>query len=94
MICDPFGIQTKALENLLKEMILKINRLEDSIAELKEWEASSGKRNTNGLRSNPSNVKSVASWFKFVVKQFITNQPGGSPAGFVKLQSAASVVKW
>jgi len=36
MICDPFGIQTKALENLLKEMILKINRLEDSIAELKE----------------------------------------------------------
>jgi len=35
MMCDPFGIQAKALENLLREMILKINKLEDSIAELK-----------------------------------------------------------
>ena len=32
MMCnDPFGFQAKALENLLREMILKINRLEDLI---------------------------------------------------------------
>lgn len=36
MICDPFGIQTKMLEKLLREMILKINKLEDLIAEMKE----------------------------------------------------------
>jgi len=37
MMChDPFGFQAKALENLLREMILKINRLEDAISELKK----------------------------------------------------------
>lgn len=36
MMCDPFGLQAKAIENLLREMILKINRLEDSIEEMKK----------------------------------------------------------
>tara|TARA_R110000823_G_scaffold245364_2_gene369429 strand:+ start:1108 stop:1218 length:111 start_codon:yes stop_codon:yes gene_type:complete len=34
MICDPFGLRAKALENLLREMILKINKLEDLIMEM------------------------------------------------------------
>ena len=36
LICDPLGLQAKRLENLLREMILKINRLEDAIEELKK----------------------------------------------------------
>tara|TARA_B110000444_G_C18546924_1_gene458417 strand:- start:39 stop:188 length:150 start_codon:yes stop_codon:yes gene_type:complete len=36
MICCAYLLQAKDLEHLLREMVLKINRLEDNVAELME----------------------------------------------------------
>ena len=36
MICCAYLLQAKDLEHLLREMVFKINRLEDSIKELKD----------------------------------------------------------